>query len=115
MLPTTSPLPPPPSFDVETALLALACMADALSLNARDALAAYHGTVFQVPGESNDHFDYRDDRKPNAQLSELGQTVMLGLLKLGLTDEQVSVRMTVTPHGVAQRRRAWGRKYAQKG
>jgi uncharacterized protein (DUF2126 family) len=103
------------TFDVEQAFKTLAGMADALALNAREVLAAYQGVVFKVPGESDDPLDYRDDRNPNGQLSEVGQQVMLALLKLGLTDEQVSVRMNVTPHGIAQRRRGWGRKYGQKG
>lgn len=44
-------------------------------------------------------------------LSELGEQVMLALLQLGLTDEEVEVRMSVSPNGVGARRRKWGRAY----
>jgi hypothetical protein len=40
---------------------------------------------------------------------------MLALLKLGLTDEQVGTRMSISPNGVGARRRKWGRAYGQKG
>jgi len=51
----------------------------------------------------------------NGPLSELGEQVMLSLLKLGLTDEEVGIRMSVSPDGVGARRRKWGRAYGQKG
>jgi hypothetical protein len=109
--------PPPPSqpFDAEACLVDLEHRTQALVLVIQEALARLRNTSFRVPGETDDHTAYRRDGQMGATLSDQGEQVMLALLKLGLTDEQVSVRMSVSPAGVAARRRKWGRSYGQKG
>jgi hypothetical protein len=89
--------------------------AEALILTINEGLARLRNTNFRVPGETDDHLQYRKDHNKDGPLSVLGAQVMLDLLKLGLTDEQVAARMTVTANSVGVRRRKWGRKFGQKG
>ncbi len=102
-----------PETDVDAILVSLLNQAQALALAINDALARVRKVDSTVPGETTDHEKYRIT--PAGALSELGLKVMLALLQLGLTDEQVSARMSVTVVGVATRRRKWGRKYGQRG
>ena len=102
--------------DPEALLSGLLQQSEGLTLSIREALARLRNTTFRVPGETpDDHHAYRKGRIVSGPLSDLGEQVMLDLLKLGLSDEDVGIRMSVSPHGVGARRRAWGRKYGQKG
>lgn len=102
-------------FDPEAFLADLLQRGEALVLVLKEGLARLRNTDFQVPGETKDHAAYRKHRIVSGPLSDLGEQVMLDLLKLGLTDEEVGIRMSVSPNGVGSRRRKWGRAYAQKG
>jgi hypothetical protein len=101
--------------DPETILVDLRHRAEALVLSIDEGLARIRNTDYRVPGETDDHMAYRKHRVVSGPLSDLGERVMLALLKLGLTDEQVGVRMSISPNGVGARRRKWGRAYGQKG
>jgi hypothetical protein len=103
-------------FDAEACLVDLLGRAEGLQLCVQEALARLRNTDFRVPDEAaDDHHAYRKHRVVGGPLSDLGERVMLALLKLGLTDEQVAARMSVSANGVAVRRRKWGRAYGQKG
>ncbi|WP_298263834.1 hypothetical protein [Acidocella sp.] len=103
------------NFNPAAVLNDLLSRANGLVLCINEALAALNNTEFKVPGETTDYAAYRKDRREDGPLSDLGKDVMLSLLKLGLTDEEVGIRMKISPNGVAERRRRWGRAYAQKG
>ena len=107
--------PPSPQFDAEAFLVDLLHRSEAQVLSIQEALARLRNTDFAVPGETNDHAAYRQHRVISGPLSELGEKVMLNLLKLGLTDEEVGIRMSVSATGVGARRRKWKRSYGQKG
>jgi hypothetical protein len=107
--------PTPQPFDAEACLADLLSRTEGLLLGIQEALAHLRNSDFRVPGETDDHPAYRQHRVVGGPLSPLGESVMLALLKLGLTDEQVAGRMSVSANGVAVRRRKWGRAYGQKG
>ena len=104
-----------PQFDPEACLVDLLHRTEAMSLGIQEALARLRNTNFRVPDETDDHMAYRQHRVVSGPLSEQGERVMLALLKLGLTDEEVATRMSVSTNGVGVRRRKWGRSYGQKG
>lgn len=105
----------PQPADPEALLVGLLHQAEALVLNINEGLARLRNTDYRVPGETDDHAAYRKHRVVSGPLSELGEQVMLALLKLGLTDDQVGDRMSISSNGVGVRRRKWGRAYGQKG
>jgi hypothetical protein len=102
-------------FDAEACLVELLNRTEAMSLGIQEALARLRNTDFRVPDETDDHQAYRQHRVVSGPLSDQGERVMLALLKLGLTDEAVASRMSVSANGVGVRRRKWGRSYGQKG
>lgn len=112
---TNTSISAPSGFEPEKVLTDLLHRVQSLQLAIEQALADAKGVEYTVPGETTDHLEYRWGRDANGSLSKLGEGVMLALLKLGLSDDEVAKRMSVSPNGVADRRRRWGRRPGQRG